>query len=82
MFAAAFQTFDGLQVIALGLLRGLHDTRAPMIFATISYWVFGIPACYVLGFILEWGAPGVWSGLVVGLALASVLLLTRFVRKS
>ncbi len=76
--AALFQLVDGLQVIALGLLRGLHDTRVPMIYAAISYWVIGIPTSYVLGFVLGWRGVGIWLGLVVGLALAATLLILRF----
>ncbi|MEQ9693362.1 MATE family efflux transporter [Shimia sp. SDUM112013] len=76
--AALFQVVDGAQVMALGLLRGVKDTRAPMIIATISYWVIGVPCGYVLGFKLGWEGVGVWLGLVVGLTAASVLLLWRF----
>ena len=76
--AALFNTVDGLQVIALGLLRGLQDTRTPMILAAVSYWVFGFPAGYVFGFVLDFGAPGVWAGLVCGLAVAALTLLWRF----
>ncbi|MDJ0628746.1 MAG: MATE family efflux transporter [Rhodobacter sp.] len=76
--AALFQLVDGAQVVALGLLRGLHDTRVPMIYAAISYWGIGIPASYGMGFVLGWGGAGIWMGLVVGLALAAGLLLVRF----
>ncbi|WP_224825470.1 MATE family efflux transporter [Cognatishimia sp. MH4019] len=76
--AALFQFVDGAQVMALGLLRGVQDTRVPMIHATLSYWGLGLPAGYVLGFPLGFGAVGVWMGLVVGLAMAAILLLGRF----
>lgn len=76
--AAAFQTVDGMQVIALGLLRGVQDTTVPMIYAGLSYLGIGIPSSYVLGFVLGWGGVGVWLGLVIGLACASVLLFARF----
>lgn len=76
--AALFQLVDGAQVIALGLLRGVQDTKAPMVIATISYWVIGMPCGYYFGFVLGMGGIGVWLGLVVGLALAGVLLLWRF----
>jgi len=76
--AALFQIVDAAQVMALGLLRGLHDTRVPMIYAAISYWVVGMPAGYILGFQLGLGAVGIWLGLVIGLAVASVLLMARF----
>ena len=77
-YAALFQIVDALQVMALGVLRGVQDTRLPMVIAAISYWAVGIPVSYVLGFSLGLGAPGVWLGLTVGLALAAVLLSWRF----
>lgn len=76
--AALFQVFDALQCMALGLLRGVQDTGVPLALAVFSYWVVGIPASYVLAFPLGLGAAGVWLGLVVGLALASALLMVRF----
>jgi MATE family multidrug resistance protein len=79
--AALFQMFDAMQVMALGLLRGVQDTRAPMWLASISYWLVGIPASYVLAFPLGFGGVGLWFGLVVGLALAAILLMARFWRR-
>ncbi|KAB7610490.1 MATE family efflux transporter [Amylibacter sp. SFDW26] len=76
--AALFQIADGVQVIGLGLLRGAQDTRVPMIYAGISYWVIGIPAGYVIGFIWGYGAVGIWMGLVFGLSVAAILLSVRF----
>lgn len=76
--AALFQLVDGAQVIALALLRGVQDTKIPMMFAAISYWGLGIPASYVFGFVLGWEGIGVWFGLVLGLAAAGVLLSVRF----
>jgi MATE family multidrug resistance protein len=76
--AAVFNMTDGAQVIALGLLRGVQDTTVPMIHAAISYWVVGMPVSYLLGFTFGLGAVGVWLGLVVGLAVAAVLLMWRF----
>ncbi len=76
--AALFQLVDGAQVMALGLLRGVQDTGVPMVMAAVSYWVVGMPASYLLGFVLGWGGIGVWMGLVAGLACAGVLLMTRF----
>ena len=76
--AALFQVMDGMQVMALGLLRGVQDTRGPMIIAAISYWVIGVPSGYALGFALSLGGVGVWSGLVIGLTFASALLMWRF----
>lgn len=76
--AALFQLVDGAQVIALGLLRGVQDTRVPMIFAAVSYWGVGLPCSYVFGFMLGLEGIGIWLGLVVGLGLAGVLLSVRF----
>ncbi|MGD9295587.1 MAG: MATE family efflux transporter [Roseobacter sp.] len=76
--AALFQLVDGAQVIALGLLRGVQDTRVPMVYASVSYWLVGIPCSYLFGFVLGLDGIGVWLGLVVGLALAAVLLTARF----
>ncbi|MFQ1701794.1 MATE family efflux transporter [Loktanella agnita] len=78
MVAALFQVVDSAQVMALGLLRGVQDTTVPMYMATISYWVIGLPASYVLAFPLGYGGLGLWLGLVVGLAVAAVLLMWRF----
>ena len=76
--AALFQLVDGAQVIALGLLRGLQDARIPMVIAALSYWVVGIPASYYFGFVQQMNGIGVWLGLVLGLAIAAVLLMARF----
>jgi MATE family multidrug resistance protein len=76
--AALFQLVDGAQVIALGMLRGIQDTTVPMVMAAFSYWVVGIPCSYLLGFVFGFDGLGVWAGLVVGLATASVLLMWRF----
>lgn len=80
VLAALFQLVDAGQVMALGFLRGVQDTRRPMIYAIVSYWVLGIPASYVLGFPLGLGPDGIWLGLVVGLAAATLALMARFVR--
>lgn len=79
--AALFQLADAAQVMALGLLRGLQDTRVPMIQAFLSYWALGLPASYVLGFPMGLGGQGIWLGLVVGLAVAAVLMSVRFWRR-
>jgi len=78
IMAALFQLVDGTQVVALGLLRGVQDTKVPMILAAISYFGVGMPAAYVLGFTLGFGGAGIWTGLVLGLAVAAVLLNYRF----
>ena len=80
MLAALFQLADGMQVMALGLLRGVQDTRVPMVLATVSYWLVGIPCSYVLAFPLGLGGVGLWLGLVIGLVCASISLLWRFWR--
>lgn len=76
--AALFQLADGLQAVALGLLRGLQDTNVPMVMAVVGYWVIGLPAGYVLGFIFDFGGLGVWLGLVAGLSAVGLMLLIRF----
>ncbi|APX25142.1 MAG: MATE family efflux transporter [Rhodobacteraceae bacterium] len=82
MVAAAFQLVDALQVVALGLLRGLQDTRGPMIIAAVSYWGLGLPAGWLLGLHGGFGTVGVWFGLTIGLGAAAVLLLLRFWRRA
>jgi multidrug resistance protein, MATE family len=72
--AAFFELFDGLQVVATGALRGLGDTRAPMVAHFIGYWVIGMPVVYVLCFPLGWGAPGIWVGLSTALILIGAAL--------
>ena len=79
--AALFQTVDALQVLALGMLRGVQDTRTPMIYAAFSYWVVGVPVSYFLGLKTGLGGVGVWLGLSLGLAVAGVLLQGRFWRR-
>jgi len=76
--AALFQLADAMQVIALGLLRGVQDTKVPMVLAAVSYWMIGIPVSYVLAFPLGMGAVGLWLGLVVGLTVAAAALMLRF----
>ena len=76
--AALFQMADSMQVMALGLLAGVQDTRVPMIYAAISYWLIGVPASYILAFPMGFGAIGLWIGLVIGLACAAVSLMARF----
>lgn len=78
--AAVFQIVDTLQVVSAGLLRGLKDTRRPMLIAVVSYWAVGLPTAYLLGFPLGWGGTGIWAGLAAGLACAATLLTRRFFR--
>ncbi len=75
--AALFQLVDAGQVMSLGVLRGLQDTRVPMIYAALGYWGVGMPLAWVLGFPLGVGVIGVWIGLVAGLAVAAGLLASR-----
>lgn len=78
MVAALFQLADAGQAMAMGFLRGVHDTKAPMIIAAVSYWLVGMPISYALGFIAGWGGVGIWFGLVVGLTVAAIALHLRF----
>jgi len=78
--AAVFQMFDATQVMALGLLRGVHDTRVPMLVAAAGYWLIGMPASYWLAFVRGYGGVGLWLGLVVGLACVGLTLIVRFWR--
>lgn len=75
MVAAIFQLFDGLQVAATGALRGLGDTRSPMIWNLIGHWVVGLPLGYTLCFVLGFGVIGLWWGLSTGLIICGVSLL-------
>ena len=79
--AAVFQIADGAQVVGAGMLRGLHDTRVPMLFALFSYWVVGIGTGIGLGFFAGWQGVGVWIGLAVGLLVAALLMMWRWSRR-
>lgn len=78
IIAAFFQLFDGMQVVGLGILRGLGDVRIPTVITLLAYWVLGIPLGYLLGIKLDYGVEGVWWALLLGLLVASVLLFVRF----
>lgn len=82
LLSAAFQLFDGVQATANGALRGLKDTRVPMLLTLISYWLIGMPVAWWLAFRLGHGPDGLWWGLTAGLAAAAVGLTTRFLYKS
>jgi MATE family multidrug resistance protein len=75
--AGVFAVFDGLQVVAIGLLRGLGDTRMPMIVNVVGFWCIGMPISLWLGFGLDYGAEGLWWGLVAGLVVVAVFLILR-----
>jgi multidrug resistance protein, MATE family len=76
--AALFQIFDGGQVIGAGALRGLKDTRWPMVFAAIAYWLVGVTMALGLGFGAGLGGVGIWTGLAFALAVAAALMIGRF----
>jgi MATE family multidrug resistance protein len=76
--AAAFQLVDGAQVIGAGMLRGLHDTRWPLLFALVGYWVVGLGIGSWLAFSRDWKGVGIWVGLASGLAAVAVLVLARW----
>ncbi len=78
LVAALFQLFDGAQVIGAAMLRGLQDTRVPMLFAGLGYWVAGLGTGYVLAFQAGWQGFGIWVGLALGLAVVSVLMIWRW----
>ena len=75
LVAAAFQLFDGVQVVTTGALRGAGDTKTPMLANFVAYWFIGIPLGYFLCFRLGWGALGVWIGLCTGLMIVGSALL-------
>jgi MATE family multidrug resistance protein len=76
--AAAFQVFDGVQTICTGALRGLGETRAPMLANFIGYWLLGLPLGLILCFVLKWGIYGMWIGLTLALIVISSILLYRW----
>lgn len=78
MIAALFQLSDGVQVASMGALRGLKDTRVPMLIAAVSYWGVGMPTGWLLSFQAGLGVPGMWFGLIAGLTCAALLLTLRF----
>jgi MATE family multidrug resistance protein len=79
--AALFQVADGAQVLGAGMLRGLHDTRLPMLFALAGYWGLGLPIGVALGFWTGLGGVGIWIGLAAGLAVVAVLMMRRWLRR-
>lgn len=80
-FAGLFQIVDGAQAVASGMLRGLHDTQVPMVYAAIGYWGIGLPLGVVLAFKFGLAGAGIWIGLSTGLAVVAVLLLARWLRR-
>lgn len=80
-FAGLFQIVDGAQAVGGGMLRGLHDTTVPMIYALIGYWGVGLPLGVLLAFPVGLEGRGIWLGLSAGLAVVAVLLLVRWLRR-
>jgi len=80
IYAGLFQIFDGMQTVGLGILRGVNDVRIPTIIATIAYGLVALPVSYICAFPLGFGAPGVWIGYLVGLAVAAGLYGRRALR--
>lgn len=81
LVGAAFQLFDGIQAVASGALRGLQDTRVPMLIAIFSYWVPGYAVAIWLGFYTPLAGTGIWIGLAIGLIFAATLLTMRWARR-
>ena len=79
--AAAFQLVDGAQVIGAGMLRGLHDTRWPLLFSLVGYWGIGLGVGAWLAFRSGWQGVGIWTGLATGLGVVAALILARWVRR-
>ncbi len=80
--AAIFQIVDGAQVVGAGMLRGLHDTTVPMLFALMGYWFIGIGLGAGLAFWQGWQGIGIWTGLAGGLAVVAVLMLARWMMRA
>ena len=78
---AVFQLFDTTQAVAAGILRGMKDTRVPMLYAMAGYWVVGIPTAVVLGLGTDFAGNGIWWGMTAGLAATTALMTGRVVRR-
>lgn len=81
VLAAVFQLADGAQVLGIAALRGLHDTRTPMVYGFIGYWLIGLPLSVGLAFGAGFGGIGIWTGLTVGLCVVATLMLARWARR-
>lgn len=80
--AAGFQLFDGGQAVATGILRGIADTRTPMVMNVIGHWILGLPTAYVLCFNAGWGVVGLWVGLSIGLIFVATVLTAVWARRA
>ena len=81
LLAAVFQLFDGIQGVITGTLRGIGDTRTPMVVNLLAHWLVGLPIGYTLCFLLGWGVYGLWVGLSLGLIIVGVILLWVWTNK-
>jgi MATE family multidrug resistance protein len=81
LLAAVFQLFDGIQGVITGTLRGIGDTRTPMVVNLGAHWLIGLPISYTLCFVLGWGVYGLWVGLSLGLIIVGVILLWVWTHK-
>jgi MATE family multidrug resistance protein len=81
LLAAVFQLFDGIQGVITGTLRGLGDTRTPMIVNLWAHWLVGLPIGYTLCFVMGWGVYGLWIGLSLGLIIVGMMLLYVWTHK-
>lgn len=81
LLAGIFQVFDGMQAVIAGMLRGLHDTRVPMIYAGLGFWGVGLSSSILLGFGVGLEGTGIWIGLATGLGVVAALLLWRWLRR-
>jgi MATE family multidrug resistance protein len=75
LVAAVFQLFDGIQTVTTGALRGLANTKTPMLVNLVGHWAVGLPAAWLLCFYWGWGVRGIWAGLAIGLILIGSILL-------
>jgi MATE family multidrug resistance protein len=80
--AALLELFDGLQTVATGALRGMGDTRSPMLAHLAGYWIVGLPVTYALCFPLGWGVRGIWVGLTSAIAIVGVALVAVWARRA
>ncbi len=81
VIAGFFQLSDGIQVVGLGVLRGIADVNVPTVLTLIAYWVVALPISYVLAFPLGMDVQGIWIGLLAGLTVSAILLTYRFYNK-